>query len=89
MERYFVYDITYIEENADEKVDGFGSIQKLKFVEYAIFKTEIFEIKQNSVNSIDSTFVSFSISGFFFKELLWFGIWVQKDFNFLPFLDIF
>ena len=25
----------------------------------------------------------------FFKELLWFGIWVQKDFNFLPFLDVF
>ena len=23
----------------------------------------------------------------FFKELLWFGIWVQKDVNFPPFLD--
>ena len=77
MERYFVYDITYIEENADEKVDGFGSIQKLKFVEYAIFKTEIFEIKQNSVNSIDSTFVSFSISGFFLKNFC--GLEFQKS----------
>ena len=37
-----------------------------------------------------SVFLEFSISGFFLKNFLWFGsIVVQKDFNFLPFLDFF
>ena len=31
--------------------------------------------------------IFFCNSGFFLKNFLWFGIWVQKGFNFLPFLD--
>ena len=42
-------------------------------------------------NKLDSTeIIEFLHFWIFFKELLWFGsIVVQKDFNFLPFLDIF
>jgi len=45
-------------------------------------KKKFVEIFDPNLNQIVSPFLDI-----FFKELLWFGIWVQKGFNFLPFLD--